>query len=92
MAKSQNHTNHNQGFKLHRNGIKKPKARLHKDTNGMDHKYLRNLHRVRKGHLRALHMKPEEKAAKKTPRLSKVAIKAAKKEAKAAKKAKKQAK
>ncbi|KNH06528.1 Ribosomal protein L29e [Perkinsela sp. CCAP 1560/4] len=25
MAKSKNHTNHNQNFKAHRNGIKKPK-------------------------------------------------------------------
>ena len=36
MAKSQNHTNHNQGFKLHRNGIKKPKKTLHKNIHGMD--------------------------------------------------------
>eukprot|EP01043_Picozoa_sp_COSAG02_P040374 COSAG02_NODE_3264_length_7066_cov_91.385101_7_plen_65_part_00 len=25
MAKSKNHTNHNQNYKAHRNGIKKPK-------------------------------------------------------------------
>ena len=80
MAKRQNHTNHNQGFKLHRNGIKKPKARLHKDTNGMDHKYLRNLHRVRKGHLRAMHRKQGEEKQKKAPRLTRVARMAAKKE------------
>ena len=97
MAKSKNHTNHNQGPKLHRNGIKKPKRLLHKDTRGMDRKYLRSLRRVRKGNIRAARMTPEEreqkKAAKKWMRVSwmdKKAARKAAKEAKAAKKADKQ--
>eukprot|EP00274_Cyanoptyche_gloeocystis_P000656 CAMPEP_0196652560 /NCGR_PEP_ID=MMETSP1086-20130531/1908_1 /TAXON_ID=77921 /ORGANISM="Cyanoptyche gloeocystis , Strain SAG4.97" /LENGTH=55 /DNA_ID=CAMNT_0041983179 /DNA_START=80 /DNA_END=247 /DNA_ORIENTATION=- len=42
MAKSKNHTNHNQGHKNHRNGIKKPKVGKFRSTKGMDPKFLRN--------------------------------------------------
>ncbi|XP_023024569.1 ribosomal protein L29 [Leptinotarsa decemlineata] len=42
MAKSKNHTNHNQNRKAHRNGIKKPKRFRHESTLGMDAKFLRN--------------------------------------------------
>ncbi|EWM29317.1 ribosomal protein l29 [Nannochloropsis gaditana] len=42
MAKSKNHTNRNQSFKAHRNGIKKPKNYVSKSLKGMDPKYLRN--------------------------------------------------
>ncbi|TFJ88286.1 hypothetical protein NSK_000635 [Nannochloropsis salina CCMP1776] len=42
MAKSKNHTNRNQSFKAHRNGIKKPKNHVSKSLKGMDPKYLRN--------------------------------------------------
>ena len=42
MAKSKNHTNHNQNFKAHRNGIKKPKRQRYRNTTGMDPKFLRN--------------------------------------------------
>jgi len=46
MAKSTNHTAHNQSYKNHRNGIKKPE-RLGKgqrrSQKGMDPKFLRNL-------------------------------------------------
>ncbi|VEN33807.1 unnamed protein product [Callosobruchus maculatus] len=42
MAKSKNHTNHNQNRKAHRNGIKKPKRFLHESTLGMDAKFLKN--------------------------------------------------
>ena len=98
MAKSKNHTNHNQGPKLHRNGIKKPKRLLHKDTHGMDRKYLRSLRRVRKGNARVARMTPEQreqkKAAKKwmrVPSVQKEATRKAAKEAKAAKRAEKQA-
>ncbi|CAG9766420.1 unnamed protein product [Ceutorhynchus assimilis] len=42
MAKSKNHTNHNQNRKAHRNGIKKPKKFLHESTLGMDAKFLKN--------------------------------------------------
>jgi len=45
MAKSTNHTAHNQSYKNHRNGIKKP-MRLRKGQKrtlkGMDPKFLRN--------------------------------------------------
>lgn len=42
MAKSTNHTAHNQSYKNHRNGIKKPKKKSHKSSLGMDPKFLRN--------------------------------------------------
>jgi large subunit ribosomal protein L29e len=42
MAKSKNHTAHNQSYKAHRNGIKKPKAHKHASRKGMDPKFLRN--------------------------------------------------
>jgi len=42
MAKSKNHTNHNQNKKAHRNGIRKPKDHRYKSTKGMDPKFLRN--------------------------------------------------
>jgi len=46
MAKSTNHTAHNQSYKNHRNGIKKP-MQLGKGQSrslqGMDPKFLRNL-------------------------------------------------
>jgi len=35
MAKSKNHTNHNQNYKAHRNGIKKPQAHRHKSRQGV---------------------------------------------------------
>ncbi|KAL3289112.1 hypothetical protein HHI36_003554 [Cryptolaemus montrouzieri] len=42
MAKSKNHTNHNQNRKAHRNGIKKPRNYRHESTLGMDLKFLKN--------------------------------------------------
>ena len=42
MAKSKNHTAHNQSKKNHRNGIKKVKQHKHKSRKGMDPKFLRN--------------------------------------------------
>ncbi|XP_055835315.1 60S ribosomal protein L29-1-like [Solanum dulcamara] len=42
MAKSKNHTAHNQSYKAHRNGIKKPRKNRHSSTKGMDPKFLRN--------------------------------------------------
>ena len=51
MAKSTNHTAHNQSYKNHRNGIKKP-MRLGKgqrrSMKGMDPKFLRNLRFAKK--------------------------------------------
>jgi len=49
MAKSKNHTNHNQNHKNNRNGIKKPKTHRYSSTKGMDPKFLRNQKFVRKG-------------------------------------------
>ncbi|CAM6031261.1 unnamed protein product [Sphagnum compactum] len=43
MAKSKNHTNHNQNQKANKNGIKRPKRQRSESTRGMDAKVLRNL-------------------------------------------------
>ncbi|GBE79153.1 60S ribosomal protein [Sparassis crispa] len=42
MAKSKNHTNHNQSKKAHRNGIKKPKSYRTRSMKGVDPKFRRN--------------------------------------------------
>jgi len=42
MAKSKNHTNHNQGHKNHRNGVKLASKHRHGTTRGMNAKFLRN--------------------------------------------------
>ena len=46
MAKSKNHANHNQGYKNHRNGIKKPLRNKHQSLKGVNAKYLRNRRRA----------------------------------------------
>uniref|UniRef100_A0A1L8DSJ8 60S ribosomal protein L29 n=1 Tax=Nyssomyia neivai TaxID=330878 RepID=A0A1L8DSJ8_9DIPT len=51
MAKSKNHTNHNQNRKAHRNGIKRPKRKLHESTLGMCAKFLRNQRFAKKGNV-----------------------------------------
>ncbi|KAH0890998.1 hypothetical protein HID58_053427, partial [Brassica napus] len=48
MAKSKNHTAHNQSAKAHKNGIKKPRRHRHTPTRGMDPKFLRNQRYARK--------------------------------------------
>ncbi|WBF12465.1 hypothetical protein N7582_001758 [Saccharomyces uvarum] len=48
MAKSKNHTAHNQTKKAHRNGIKKPKTYKYPSLKGVDPKFRRN-------HKHALH-------------------------------------
>ncbi|KAJ8047395.1 60S ribosomal protein L29 [Holothuria leucospilota] len=48
MAKSKNHTNHNQNRKNHRNGIKKPRKFRNMSLSGMDRKYLRNMRFAKK--------------------------------------------
>ena len=45
MAKSKNHTNHNQIKKAHRNGIKKPKRQRYISLKGCDAKFIRNRRR-----------------------------------------------
>jgi large subunit ribosomal protein L29e len=42
MAKSKNHTNHNQNAKAHRNGLKKPKAAARGSMKGVCPKFMRN--------------------------------------------------
>eukprot|EP00011_Vannellida_sp_DIVA3-517-6-12_P008806 CAMPEP_0114619068 /NCGR_PEP_ID=MMETSP0168-20121206/8025_1 /TAXON_ID=95228 ORGANISM="Vannella sp., Strain DIVA3 517/6/12" /NCGR_SAMPLE_ID=MMETSP0168 /ASSEMBLY_ACC=CAM_ASM_000044 /LENGTH=58 /DNA_ID=CAMNT_0001830229 /DNA_START=56 /DNA_END=232 /DNA_ORIENTATION=+ len=42
MAKSKNHTAHNQTYKAHRNGVKKTKQNKYRPLRGMDRKFLRN--------------------------------------------------
>ncbi|KAM6495547.1 Ribosomal L29e protein family domain containing protein [Amanita muscaria] len=42
MAKSKNHTNHNQIKKAHRNGIKKPQRTRTRSLKGVDPKFRRN--------------------------------------------------
>ncbi|KAG0588067.1 hypothetical protein KC19_2G213300, partial [Ceratodon purpureus] len=52
MAKSKNHTAHNQSYKNHKNGIKKVKKHKYTSRKGMDPKFLRN-QRYAKKHNRA---------------------------------------
>ncbi|KAI9258959.1 ribosomal L29e protein family-domain-containing protein [Phascolomyces articulosus] len=54
MAKSKNHTNHNQNSKAHRNGIKKPKQQRYPSLKGVDAKFLRNQRFAKKGTQKAL--------------------------------------
>ena len=49
MAKSKNHTNHNQNKKAHRNGIKKPKTNAKVSLRGVDPKFRRNQRYANKG-------------------------------------------
>lgn len=42
MAKSKNHTNHNNTYKNHRNGIKKPKVHRKRSSKGVYQKFLKN--------------------------------------------------
>ncbi|XP_008065567.1 60S ribosomal protein L29-like [Carlito syrichta] len=43
MAKSKNHSTHNQFRKWHRNGIKKPRSQRYESLKGADPKFLRNM-------------------------------------------------
>ncbi|KAH9483040.1 60S ribosomal protein L29 [Psilocybe cubensis] len=42
MAKSKNHTNHNQNKKAHKNGIRKPASTRSRSMKGVDAKFRRN--------------------------------------------------
>jgi len=53
MAKSKNHTAHNQSAKAHRNGIKKPLRQRYQSVRGVDPKFLRNQRRATKMRLAA---------------------------------------
>ena len=60
MAKSKNHTNHNQTRKAHKNGIKKLKRHRVISKKGMCDKFLLNQTYAKKGNIKAL------KASRKT--------------------------
>ncbi|XP_059251429.1 large ribosomal subunit protein eL29-like [Mustela nigripes] len=53
MAKSKNHTTHNQSQKWHRNGIKKPRSQRYESLKEVDPKFLRNM-RFAKKHKKGL--------------------------------------
>uniref|UniRef100_A0A915LA88 60S ribosomal protein L29 n=1 Tax=Romanomermis culicivorax TaxID=13658 RepID=A0A915LA88_ROMCU len=67
MAKSKNHTNHNQNRKDHRNGIHKPRRLRYPSTKGVDPKFLRNLKFVKKGNMKALKAARKAVVADKKP-------------------------
>ncbi|XP_059107409.1 large ribosomal subunit protein eL29-like [Peromyscus eremicus] len=48
MAKSKNHTTHNQSQKWHKNGIKKPRSQSYESLKGVDPKFLRNMRFAKK--------------------------------------------
>ncbi|KAG8901476.1 hypothetical protein FRB99_005280 [Tulasnella sp. 403] len=66
MAKSKNHTAHNQNRKAHRNGIKKPKTNYAKVLNLRNRKFRTNQKYVTEGNIR---VKREAKEAAKAARL-----------------------
>uniref|UniRef100_A0A671FA40 60S ribosomal protein L29 n=2 Tax=Rhinolophus ferrumequinum TaxID=59479 RepID=A0A671FA40_RHIFE len=54
MAKSKNHTTHNQSQKWHRNGIKKPRSQRYESLKGVDPKFLRNMRFAKKHNKKGL--------------------------------------
>ncbi|KAI4524155.1 ribosomal L29e protein family-domain-containing protein [Schizophyllum commune] len=60
MAKSKNHTNHNQNKKAHRNGIKRPQTHSTRSMRGVDAKFRRNMRYAATGSRKA---RLEQKAA-----------------------------
>jgi len=54
MAKSKNHTNHNQGRKNHRRGIKRTRRQKFESLKGVDPKFLRNQRFAKKHNKRNL--------------------------------------
>ncbi|CAO2635418.1 60S ribosomal protein L29 [Lemmus lemmus] len=54
MAKSKNHTTHNQSGKWHRNGIKKPRSQRYESLRGVDPKFLRNMRFAKKHNKKGL--------------------------------------
>ncbi|CAK7304244.1 60S ribosomal protein L29 [Vulpes lagopus] len=54
MAKSKNHTTHNQSRKWHRNGIKKPRSQRYESLKGVDPKFLRNMRLAKKHNKKGL--------------------------------------
>ncbi|BGP53014.1 hypothetical protein JCM8202_004098 [Rhodotorula sphaerocarpa] len=62
MAKSKNHTNHNQNKKAHRNGIKKPKTQRYPSMRGVDPKFRRNARYAAQGTQKAIAASKKEVA------------------------------
>lgn len=60
MAKSKNHTAHNQNKKAHRNGIHKPKRQRYASMVGVNPKLVRNARRAQKGTQAALAKKAKK--------------------------------
>ncbi|XP_045144280.1 60S ribosomal protein L29-like [Echinops telfairi] len=54
MAKSKNHTTHNQSQKSHRSGIKKTKSQQYESLKGVDPKFLRNMRFAKKTNKKGL--------------------------------------
>ncbi|KAH0516526.1 60S ribosomal protein L29 [Microtus ochrogaster] len=54
MAKTKNHTTHNQPQKWHRNGIKKPWSQRYESLKGVDPKFLRNMSFAKKHNKKGL--------------------------------------
>ena len=67
MAKSKNHTNHNQNRKAHRNGIKRPKTHRYPSLKGVDPKFLRNMKWAKKYNKKGAKPAPKELESKKSP-------------------------
>merc|ERR1712060_43526 len=61
MAKSKNHTNNNQNYKNHRNGIKKTRMPKKMSTKGMNTKFVRNQAAAKRG----MQCSAEDKEARK---------------------------
>ncbi|KAF8076189.1 ribosomal L29e protein family-domain-containing protein [Lyophyllum atratum] len=53
MAKSKNHTNHNQSKKAHKNGIKRPASFRSRSLRGVDAKFRRNAKHALAGTIKA---------------------------------------
>ncbi|XP_038204337.1 60S ribosomal protein L29-like [Arvicola amphibius] len=62
MAKSKNHTTHNQSRKWHRNGIKKPRSQRYESLKGVDPKFLRNMRFAKKHNKKGLKKMQANKA------------------------------
>ncbi|XP_006900580.1 PREDICTED: 60S ribosomal protein L29-like [Elephantulus edwardii] len=54
IAKSKNHTTHNESRKWHRNGIKKPRSQRYESLKGVDPKFLRNMRFAKKHNKKGL--------------------------------------
>ncbi|ORY34697.1 ribosomal L29e protein family-domain-containing protein [Naematelia encephala] len=63
MAKSKNHTAHNQNKKAHRNGITKTKTNRYSSMNGVEPKFRRNARYAAQGTQKAVAEARKAKAA-----------------------------